>query len=117
MGFILFLGVMAFFAAFSDRGANLIYAMVKANSWPIIQVDMVHAATVTANTAFVIFLQPGKHGAVLTFWRMKIYSAAGGVVAAFARTGDARAWAMSRDHPNLAEFFTDLVEPRFNTGW
>lgn len=110
------LGVLALVALrsvvtpFADRDAPGVDAMVEANARTVVDVDVVHGARVGANTTVMGSLQIGDDLAIFAARRVEIDCPAGGMVAAFARSCDACAWAVGRDNADWTELGADLSQ-------
>lgn len=88
-------------------------ALVETDPRSAVDMNMMHAATVCADAAAVHALEPPCDLAVLAPGRHEVDRAARGVVARFARAGDARAAPVGGDDANASEFLANLVEAGF----
>ena len=91
-------------------GRRPLLAFSPAGARAVVDMNVVHITMIAANAALEVALQITDDSAVLAFWGMKIDSAAGGVIAASARSSDARIFAKCRDEANIPKPCFDLSE-------
>lgn len=78
-------------------------AFAPAGAWAVVDMDVVHVATICADATAEVAFQIRKDGAVFASGRMEINRAAGGAITAPARSGDACTSAKCRNDANSTE--------------
>ena len=102
------LGVVAFLFALAQGDPIFVHTMVETDIGPVIKVNVMHAAAICSDTAFVIGSQPAYDLFVFAFGCVKVHRAARGVIAWFARACNACAGAMGGDDLHRSELLPDL---------